>query len=312
MDKLLPLENVTERDIDLLLLEEVLSSPDFVKSLFQLVLPHTEISEPTAWHSVSDPELGESDLVIRAKLPTGTTVALLIENKVDAPPQPDQSARYRARGDIGIKESLWDSYRTLIIAPIRYLDSDAESKLYDAKLSYEEVCNRLSRNEPNSPRVSFKLSLLRQAIEQNRRGYNPKINEQITRFFHDYWLLSQRHFPELNAEDPGPRTATSTWISFRPEGISGKRKVWHKIDYAEVDLELAFPATELQALTDKYQAQLPPDVRIVKRGKSSGLRIRVPNLDRFQPLADQEREALACMRAALRLAALMNVMDRGL
>lgn len=311
MKEMLPLEAVTERDIDLLLLEEATVSEEFRELLFTKALGSTttKISDAKIWHSVSDAELGESDLILRAKLEIGSVVALLIENKIDAPPQPEQAARYASRGQMGIRDREWESFRSLIVAPQKYLETDKEANRYDAKMSYEDICKWFSVVNAESKRAAFKINMLRQAIDQNRRGYNPKIDEEITRFFHEYWLLSQRHFPELNAEDPGPRTSTSSWISFRPTGISGNRKIWHKIEYGEVDLELPFPATDVERITEKYQSLLPVDVKIVKRGKSLGLRIKVSRLERLQPLSEQEREALTAMRAALRLSSLMNIMN---
>jgi hypothetical protein len=91
-------QSITERDIDLLLLEELNVSPDFSSWFYSKVMS----GNPSpilkgAWHSVSDPELGESDLI--AIYDNGH--AILIENKIDAVEQLKQAERYRLRGERG-------------------------------------------------------------------------------------------------------------------------------------------------------------------------------------------------------------------
>ena len=83
------LSYVSERDIDLLLLEELNVNRDFALWMYSLVTgddPET-VELEGAWHSISNAQLGESDLV--AIYDDG--LAILIENKINASPQPDES-----------------------------------------------------------------------------------------------------------------------------------------------------------------------------------------------------------------------------
>jgi hypothetical protein len=310
MHDIIPLEAVAERDTDLLLLEELSVTDGFVTWFLQKAdVDYSGIPcDRKVWHSLSDPELGESDLVLLVKDDEGKRCALLIENKIDAAAQRQQAKRYRERGNRGIKDGDWEAFRTLIVAPEKYLQNDPEVGQYDAKLSYESIRDWFKGQTDASRRSRYKADLLEQAIQQNRRGYNPKMDERVTRFFHEYWLLAMQRFPELRAEDPGPRPASSIWISFRPDGLSKSQKIWHNIS-GHVDLELPFPASKVDKLIEAYSARLPKDVAIVRRGKSSGLRIKVPDLDRFQDLTEQESEALEGMKAALRLMTLVNVLS---
>jgi hypothetical protein len=66
-------------------------------------------------------------------------LAILIEDKIDAEPQPNQAGRYRIRGDARIEKESWHQYRTCIVAPQAYLDSNSEAELYDVRLSYESI-----------------------------------------------------------------------------------------------------------------------------------------------------------------------------
>ena len=76
---------VAERDIDLLLLEEFNANAEFASWFMSVAFPKEKESECIgAWHSVNDPELGESDLIVLYD----RGFAILIEKKIDAPVQP--------------------------------------------------------------------------------------------------------------------------------------------------------------------------------------------------------------------------------
>lgn len=92
--------SVTERDIDLLLLEELNVSEVFCRWFYNRVTGRRDTPRcEGAWHSVSDAQLGESDLI--AIYDNG--VVVMLENKIDAAAQPEQGARYRRRGEKGVE-----------------------------------------------------------------------------------------------------------------------------------------------------------------------------------------------------------------
>jgi hypothetical protein len=187
LDKIF-IEAVYERDIDLLLLEEMHSSTEFQDWLTNKVFGTRNVAHSFqgAWHSVTDPALGESDLIFIDGVGNGERRAILIENKIDAPSQPNQAVRYRERGAIGIGEGNWQEFRTLLIAPQKYLDSISNANLYDSQLSYEQVQDWFASIYPQNSRIAYKIEFLNAAIAQNRRGYQPIPNEAVTRFWHKY------------------------------------------------------------------------------------------------------------------------------
>ena len=108
------IEAVTERDIDLLLLEELNTSSQFATWFYKKILQKPPVLNIVkAYHSVSDPNLGESDIIILYN----NSHAILVENKISAITQPNQARRYILRGDKGITSRFWGSYSTCIIAP---------------------------------------------------------------------------------------------------------------------------------------------------------------------------------------------------
>src|SRR5579884_2256449 len=134
-------EVVTERDIDLLLIEELNVRPEFLAWWIASVRGPSCPSDHLigAFHSVTHPTLGESDLLILYRDAAGAHHAILAENKIDAPAQPDQADRYRRRGEAGVASGDWTSFRTCICAPHRYLESSTDAAKYDSRVPYENI-----------------------------------------------------------------------------------------------------------------------------------------------------------------------------
>ncbi len=176
--------SVAERDIDFLVLEELSVSIEFQEWLSSRIFNEAIYkSKIGAWHSVSEAGLGESDLVFIFSGKDDQRNAILVENKVDAPPQKKQAYRYRLRGKKGVKEGYWEKFKTYIIAPQKYLSSSKNTEEYDSEISYEEIFSFFQPRSSLDSRFSYKAQILLEAIEQNRRGYQPEYNQEIRRVF---------------------------------------------------------------------------------------------------------------------------------
>ncbi|MGY0560418.1 PD-(D/E)XK nuclease family protein [Luteimonas sp. A277] len=287
---------VAERDIDLLLLEEINVSPKFSAWLLERV-GHLapSISSAGAWHSVTHAQFGESDLIL--KFSSG--YAILIENKIDAPAQPDQSARYQKRGEMGLTAGSWSSYICCIIAPARYLQSNAESKSYDARISYEEIRDWLLAQ--SNERSDFRAGMLNSAIEQNRRGYSPLPHDDVTEFWLSYWRLASESFPSLEMPRPGNKPVNSDWPDFRPRELDSRFNIVHKMAHGYVDLQMRNAAGRVDEIKRLVR---DPKLQVVTAGKSAAIRVVVPKVDRFVSFQAQQSKVIAALRAAQELLSL--------
>ena len=295
------IEAVAERDIDLLLLEEFHRSSDFRRWFADKILDNAnDEGFVGAWHSVTHPRLGESDLILLLDSDQRRT-AILIENKIDAVVQPDQAERYRQRGQEGVTEGHWDDFRTCMVAPQRYLDSTADARLYDASISYEEIRDWNAESNADPERSRYKARMLTEAIEQNRRGYQPTPHEAVTEFWLRYYRLVQLEYPQLEIRKPGIKPVASDWPEFLNKELGQGRRIVHKWRHECVDLEIRSAGERVDELTGTYALVLPQDADIVRTGGSASIRFRSPAVDRFGDFDAQVGAIRAGLDRAVRL-----------
>ena len=295
MEKINKVEAVTERDIDLLLLEELNVSDDFSTWFYSTVTKNNDKpSSKGAWHSISVPVLGESDLV--AIYDNG--MAILIENKIDAIAQPEQGRRYKMRGANGIENGLWSSFVTCMVAPNLYLQREQDSSVYDANLSYEAISDWFFSRESTDRRLAYKSYLIKEAIEQNRRGYTVNPDERVTEFWSKYWALSIQRYPELEMKKPGIKPANADWPNFRPSTLDKRFSIVHKLERGDVDLQIAGAAERTDELQD-YLSDI--EVEVAKATKSAAVRLKVELVDRFASFESQKDIVIEGLNAARKL-----------
>lgn len=303
METVTKIEAVTERDIDLLLLEELNVSNDFSSWFYSVVTKYDHIPPcKGAWHSISDASLGESDLVVIYE----NGLAILIENKIDASAQSEQGKRYKARGEKGIQTGLWKRFFTCMVAPSLYLKKEKDASVYSTNLSYEEICNWFKSLNHTDQRAKYKSYLIQEAIEQNRRGYTINPDKRVTDFWYKYWELSIQQYPELEMKKPGNKPANSDWPYFRPSKIKKGLSIVHKLERGDVDLQIAGACEKLETLQNLLSDS---GVEIAKAGKSAAVRFKVDSINRFSSFESQKNIVIEGLDAARKLIEIGNKIE---
>ncbi|MEZ9367031.1 PD-(D/E)XK nuclease superfamily protein [Vibrio sp. 10N.286.49.E11] len=268
-------QSVNERDIDLLVLEELNVSDSFAQwfvcRVREELIPVKTLS---AWHSVIDTNLGESDLVYIYQSDDLSAQALLIENKIDASAQLQQGDRYRLRGKKGIEDSIWQDFRTCIIAPKAYIDRNTEP--YDAAISYEEIMVFLVAQ--GDKRGLYRAQTLKDAIEKNRRGYVATVCPKTTEFAQEYLAYVSKHFPQLNPEKSKPRANGHDWIHFYPNPLNRKIRIIHQIYGKVIKLQFLGQAENFDDIKNHFESLEPSGYRIIKSGKSVNIETPLPEI----------------------------------
>ena len=140
MNPICKFSDVLERNMDLLFLEEFVSSPEFLE-IFISKINITKAQVLEIEHSKVHSEFGESDMTVIIET-NGKRHGLLIEDKIDAIAMPEQYDRYVIRGNIGIENGDYESFDVFIVAPKKYLNENNEAQKYPNKVTYEE-CDTL-------------------------------------------------------------------------------------------------------------------------------------------------------------------------
>lgn len=287
---------VQERDIDLLVLEELHATPAFA-TWWAARLGLTDATFDGAWHSVSNAD-GETDVLLRVRFGE-ERIGILIENKIAASEQHEQDARYHRRGAQGLKDAWFDRYVTCMVAPQAYLAGLTDASRYDGRITYEAIAGWFA--EQPGARAAWRRGVMDEAVRQGRRGYTKVVSEVVTVFHRDYYTYVCRSQSDLLMNPPDKRGGQGFWIILKKNGWPKHVRLNHKMKrdaMGSVELGLeGFSTTDIVARV----GELPPDIVPITTGGYGSLAIRVPPLDYKATLAPQMAALDAALAAMLRL-----------
>lgn len=206
-DEFIPtLTHATERDIDLLLVEELHASIEFTEWIVRQVNFDAPVASWDVKHSKRRTRSRrEIDIFLEIKDQKGRRAALLIENKLDTSEQPDQAESYRE--ELAALAQTYDRRAMVIVCPHAYRTRYPEfTGKFDAVIVYEEIAAffRDLQSEVGSDlvlRYEFRAGIMDQAIHKHRRGYTPIPDIVVGDFNARYVALLKELAPEIL---PGP------------------------------------------------------------------------------------------------------------
>ena len=273
-------ESIQERDIDLILLEELNTNKDFCKFMIDLIKLPKISSNNLAWKSVVGFGIGETDLLFSYKS-KNEIIFILIENKLDADFQNNQFSRYLTRAKKYINEGKCNQSYVLLIAPKEYCNNQNE---FNRFITYEMIV-KFFKNE-KTKRGKFKAQLLKIGIEKLRRGYQAVNDSRVHNFWNEYnkILIDKTKLFYINPKALKVVPSNADWIYFRNDLIGElKIKIIHKLKLGYIDIQIK-NKTILEKLitTEKY--------KLTKTGKSNSLRVKVHPLIRHDNFEEQKRK----------------------
>lgn len=213
------LTHATERDIDLLLVEEFYSSKDFVVWM----AAQAGLSKPILMWDVKHSQRRtrsrrEIDIFIDIQHVDQTRTALLIENKIDASEQPDQAESYRE--ELDILAPGFGSSAMIIVCPEGYRSQHSQfTSKFDVCVTYQDIQNWFVQEEQEAGhelalRYRFRAELFDQAVHKHRRGYTPIPDIVVGDFNAKYVKMLAELAPEIfpgnsMLKPANPRESTS-------------------------------------------------------------------------------------------------------
>lgn len=299
--------NVSERDMDLLFLEEFVVSKEFL-NIFISKAGITNAAVVEVEQSKVDAQFGESDMTVIVET-EGKRHGLLIEDKIDAIAMPNQYERYIERGEIGVLNGDYNTFDVFIVAPEKYLKENDVAKKYPNKVSYEE-CEAYFEENIDSRKL-FKLFQIRDAIYKQKTGYQVVENKNVTDFWHKYILFQREKYQHLFlTATEGPRGSKAVWPRFNT--VIKELYILHKSEVGYVDLTISGAAErlyQLEVLLNDMVNIKKLGISIQRTGKAAALRINVPKLDFKKPFEIQKADVEFCFNAVEKLSNLVKELN---
>lgn len=292
-------EKVLERDIDLLMINKFINEP-IVLEYFLEKVKLFDYKLISIEHSLMDSELGESDITLIVEKDK-KKIGILIENKIDAIAMELQPERYTQRGEKAVENHIYDEFVIFIIAPKKYIDTNAYAKKYPNKITYEELL-KLMNNDV------YATSLLNKALEEKENGYMVIEHEMVTKFWKKYYEYIKAYYPHFKIHEiEGPRGARASW----PEILTEYKNVviMHKSDRGYMDLTFGKMASHIDIFHKYVSDEILSENEVIKTGKSIAIRLHVPPLDFKNEFDDYIDEMQECMKNANKLLELLNKID---
>jgi len=313
--------HIQERDVDLLLVEELRSSKAFRRWILRQAIPDLDADQANQCRLVKVLQsvsgnlkvTGESDILVLFDVSTRDAISrvlLLIENKIDAQFQESQPERYQKRAQGFIAANDCHQAVCVLVAPDEYLETSQESEGFDARISYEEIIEFLSSQVSNADaetaeRLRHRQEVLDHAINKYRRGWVAQPSESTTQVWKTYHEEACALAPTPRIPAPGKKPASSGFVRF-PRAIHQldglpKCTLIHKLRHGNVDQQIAGWASYLERLKSAVDPLLEDDLKLRRAANSLAINIQVPLMDLSASSVPQQDQMRQGLRAALRL-----------
>lgn len=294
-------ERKYERDIDILLAEEFAVSSDFA-GWFLRQTRFANLNARVLHVQVSPSDnTGESDVVVIFEESEGNNrFALMIEDKIDAPLQPEQEARYRLRGQVAVSRGEYNDFEVILCAPKAYRTAQPKAASFDSFVSYEAIGRFLREHDP-STRGEYRANFIETAASRRINTWT-RIDDKITNeFWKSAYNVAIQEFPILERRELN-LTKDSTWITFRPRDMPTKPQwVYVNCKGDKGYMDLTFTGSRADRFQPLVESFLPADMTVHQTGKSASIRITVEGFRVSDPWETGETKIRAAFAACERL-----------
>lgn len=300
--------DISERDMDMLFLEEFVASEEFLK-IFTSKINISNAEVLSVQTSKTDIELGESDMTVIVN--SGSKrIGLLIEDKIDAIATPDQAHRYDLRGEKGKQNGEYDDFYVFIVAPEKYLSSNSEAAKYDHQVTYETILKYFE--DQDDVRSMFKAEQIRFAIDKQKHGYDPIEDERVTEFWKRYSQFQKQYYPDLYFVYSGEKKGTySRWPRFNT--VIKKLYFIHKSNFGFIDLTFDGCGERMieieKLLSNTVSDYLQEGYTVQRTGKAAAIRLAVPVIDFHDSFDDHLEEITICFKEMQKLNSLVKTFN---
>ncbi|MFN3687233.1 hypothetical protein [Salinarimonas sp.] len=237
-DQVCQIHRFEERDIDLLLAEELRTNPAFASWFAERAAGPPKLRTPALRTRVSVVEDGsEADLIACFATESGGTFRMFVEDKITAAMMPDQLGRYARRARAEVERGEIVGYAIVLFAPASYVASQqkVEEIVY---ITFEEAAAALRDLSP-SLRSEYRACFLEAALPiRTARGRDARtleVEPYVAEWWEAVYRMLEREFPGYFLP-PQVRYPKSVYIAPRTSGMPPYLRVDFKGHVGEVDL----------------------------------------------------------------------------
>lgn len=298
--------SVQERDIDLLLIEQLHVCRTFAEWLTERLGLSGAVVE-TARHSVHRKH-GETDVLLIVKL-GDEGVAVMIEDKIGAPMQPDQCERYHLRGRNLCEEGAVDRYKTVLCAPAGYIAGVPKDQRWDDRISLEEIAQNLEGAA--YPGWEWRHAILLAAASRQVRAReadsqaNHAYDAVIAPLKRAYRVFVQTRYPQLQAS---PQEGRDREYYLKAAGLPPGIRFKHAFFRGEVSL--IFEKAWAPTAERHVQGNLPEGAWTVHHGSEFHVRMSVEVMDPQRLFEEQEEIATKALDQIATMAGLAQAVAK--
>lgn len=260
-----------ERDIDMLLAEELRVNSAFGEWIMSHFGIANEVMYPAAFTNVSVVDDGsEADVLVKFRTAGGKFHLLLIENKIDAQLMPNQLERYIRRGEGEVRKGEVIGYSILFFTPPNYPYTSIPDGV--RHVSFESAATAL-RELSCDVRAEYRASLLEKAIPMRtlmaRDAHVVETDPFIKEWWDSVYVMLEREFPGFFLH----KTRYPRSVYFAPEtpGQATYLRVDFKGHKGEVDL--AFKNIKVDDLGELLSQLKGVPGRLVRNDRSAAIQV---------------------------------------
>ena len=279
-----PYITARETEVDSIVVEEIFCSKYFQNWLLSKVSINENSELNGSWKNVMPTNFWDCVIVVEF-IENNKKIAILIEDKIDAPEQPQQAERYHKTGKLLVEEGKIDQYISCLLSPKDYFKEGAPMEKYDKKITYEELLEWFEQQD-DSKRMQFKQMVLQHGIIRAKTGYQQNIDEKTNNFYEYYERIAQQNNPELEFKYKKPFTKDQSFVDIKPEIFSQNITIIHKGYRGFVDLQIS--KINIDEFRKLMKNKLREGMTINNTGKSFSVRILVSKLPKISSMAKFE------------------------
>lgn len=296
----LKIDRVVPRDIDLLVVENIIKKPEFARIfLGRGETGPLSLVSMKYWQEDSS---GKPDLTAVFQTETDRVMLLLVDNAAKMVRESNKSM-LKNTGERSIQEGLCDRYRCCILAPRVDLVANREELEGIPVVSYEILKDELA----GDPWGEF---LLRRGIADRAVPFSSKVNQSVLSFWDKYYKYVRNTYPDLSMnrvnEKVGFQSTTVHFTTSAP-GVS----IYHKGPEGIIDVMTRLKKYDYSHFEESIRPFLFPGMKTKPKGKDALIYIEVPVIDFSGSFEAQKKNLDQVLESVVNLQEFMEELDYG-